>query len=190
MRAKRVVLTDTNAIVLLLRIAPKMFQDERFGCLLPEYAHQEFILKPEFKVRFPWRDQYKQFLHLGISISEAKKNPQFEPALKTISFMAETRPNRYGKSYGLSKKDQEILSVAVAFCFDLCTEDRNLALFASEEFGVQVFSALSIVNRWIQDKLIIWDNEKQALFSDWGNRKQPPKEVELFHVLTGYHYPI
>ena len=189
MRTKRVVLTDTNAIVLLLRIAPEMFRDERFGCVLPEYAYQEFILKPEFKVLFPWRERYKHFLQLGVSILEAQKHPQFPSALKAISVMSRMRPNRYGKCYGLSKKDQEILSVAVAFCYALCTEDRNLALFAREEFGIQVFSALSLINRWIKDKLITWDDEKQTLLSDWGDRKQPEKEVELFHTLTGYTYP-
>ena len=189
MRTKRVVITDTNAIILLLRIAPEMFQDARFGCVLPEYAYQEFIMKPEFKVLFPWRERYKRFLNLGVSILDAQKHPQFPSALKTISLMSRIRPNRYGKYYGLSKKDQEILSVAVAFGYDLCTEDRNLALFARDEFDVRVFSALSLINRWIQDKLITWDDEKQALLADWGDRKQPKKEVGIFQSLTGYTYP-
>lgn len=47
-----------------------MFQDERFGCLLPEYAYQEFIRKPEFKSQFPWREEYKKYLKKGISIAE------------------------------------------------------------------------------------------------------------------------
>jgi hypothetical protein len=166
-----------------------MFRDKRFGCILPEYAHQEFLLKPEFKVIFPWREQYRNYLYPEISIPEAKRNPQFESALNIITCLSRTRTNRYGHKYGLSKKDREILSIAVAFCFDLCTEDRNLALFASEEFNVQVLSALALINQWIQDKLITWDDEKQALLSDWGNRKQPPKEVKLFHDLTGYTYP-
>ena len=189
MRTRPVVLIDTNAIILLLRIAPNMFRDSQYDCVLPEYVYQEFMQKPEFKDLFPWRSEYKGYLHVGITNNAAYKHPQFASTLKTITCMARTNLNRNKERYGLSKKDQEILSVAVAFCLDLCTEDVNLALFAKNEFSVKVFSALSMINRWLQGGLIVWDDKKQQLLQEWNGRRQPKEEISTFQKLTGYSYP-
>ena len=184
MRSKRVVLTDTNALILLLRIAPEMFSDKRFGCIMPEYVYDEFIRNAEFKEKFPWRSQYKKYLMSEIPIAQAQKNIQFIHTLQTISLIVQTK-----KNYGLSKKDQEIVSVAIAFNFDFCTEDKNLSRFAQDEFGLKVFSALAMINMWLEDKLIKWNDNLHALLSEWNGRPQPRSQIRRFHDLTGYDYP-
>lgn len=181
MISEPVVITDTNAIILLLRIAPQMFQDKHYGCLLPEYAYDEFIKKPEFKELFPWRADYKKFLHLGISIATIRENKQFQPALDCVAFMPGNE--------GLSKKDQQIVSVAIAFNYALCTDDRALESFARKQFCVRTYSPLELINRWLQDGLFEWDDEKQNLLTDWNRRPQPPKQIKLFKELTGCSYP-
>jgi len=188
MRSKRVVLTDTNAVILLLRIAPEMFRDKRYNCVMPEYVYDEFVKKPEFKEKFPWRSQYKQFLKSEITIADACKHPQFKNTLNSVLHIAKARKNRENIKYGISKKDQEIVSVAIVFNFNFCCADKNLSWFAQDEFDVKVFSPLSMINMWLEDGLIRWDDELQSLLLEW-NRSQPKSQISRFHELTGYDYP-
>lgn len=190
MRSKRVVLTDTSALALLLRIAPAMFQDQRFNCAMPEFVYDEFIKKPEFKDRFPWRDKYKEYLRSSVTIAQAQKHSQYPNTLEYVSIIAEARLNRARKPYGLSKKDKEIVAVAIAYNYDFCCADKNLSWFAQDEFGVMCVSPLELVNRWLTDGLIVWSDALQALLVDWGGRSQPKQQIKRFHELTGYNYPV
>ena len=50
-----VVLQDTCAILMLLRIAPEMFTNPDFGCVTLASVQKEYVRKQEFKRKYPWR---------------------------------------------------------------------------------------------------------------------------------------
>lgn len=68
-----------------------MFKDDRYNCVMPQYAYDEFIKKAEFKEKFPWRSEYKQFLRSEITIASALKHPQFKSTLNFVSHIAEVK---------------------------------------------------------------------------------------------------
>lgn len=48
------ILCDTSSILLLLRIAPDMFRDERFQCKTILDVHDEIFRTSKFKTKYPW----------------------------------------------------------------------------------------------------------------------------------------
>jgi hypothetical protein len=51
---------------------------------------------------------------------------------------------------------------------------------------------LCLVNDWIDQKLIVWNDARQAVLDDWiaqNERPQPIGEIRRFEKLTGRTYP-
>jgi hypothetical protein len=49
-----VILCDTSSILMLLRIAPDMFTDERYECKAIRDVHDEIVQTTKFKTKYPW----------------------------------------------------------------------------------------------------------------------------------------
>jgi len=66
------ILCDTCSVLMLIRIAPDMFHDDRYGCVTIQEVFQELFRTQKFKTRYPWRTRYKSKIKaLGKSKVEA-----------------------------------------------------------------------------------------------------------------------
>ena len=59
-----VVLCDTSAILMLLRIAPDMFTDPRYGCVTIRQIYDEITRTPKFKSKYLWLHEKKAIFAL------------------------------------------------------------------------------------------------------------------------------
>lgn len=192
MQKRKIILTDTCALIMLIRIVPEMFHDPKYNCIMTEHVYNEFIKKPEFLYRFPWRSEYKKYLYSKHMEAMLEKNKDYSRALEYVKYAAKTAKNDKGRCYGLSKKDCEIVATSVCFCYDFCSGDRNLYEFAQNEFSIKTFSALELLNTWIDGGVLIWDDDKHKMLSMWKNenqRPQPEYQIERFKTLTMRTYP-
>lgn len=46
-----IILCDTSSVVMLLRIAPEMFEDKRYGCVTIKEVYNELFATQKFKSR-------------------------------------------------------------------------------------------------------------------------------------------
>ena len=53
------ILCDTCSVLMLIRIAPDMFCDDRYECVTIQEMIQEMFRTQKFKMRYPWRTKYK-----------------------------------------------------------------------------------------------------------------------------------
>ena len=53
------ILCDTCSVLMLIRIAPDMFTDERFDCVTVQEVCEEIFRTQRFKTKYPWRSDYK-----------------------------------------------------------------------------------------------------------------------------------
>jgi hypothetical protein len=56
------ILYDTSAILMLLRIVPDMFIDERFECVTLRCIHDELVQTTKFRTKYPWIRDFKKSL--------------------------------------------------------------------------------------------------------------------------------
>ena len=76
------ILCDTSSILLLIRIAPDMFIDERYECLTIYEVRDEIFRTPRFKSKYSWRIDFKNKIKVT-NIDETKKS-DFEVHLNLI----------------------------------------------------------------------------------------------------------
>jgi hypothetical protein len=53
-------------------------------------------------------------------------------------------------------------------------------------------SPLGIINRWMREGLIKWNEELHSYVADWKTNNepsQPQKQIRMFKKLTGLSYP-
>ena len=184
MRSKQVVLTDTCAVIMLLRIAPDMFQSPEYCCVMSYHIYDEFIKKKEFLEKYPWRPLFSKYLKSAIQLGDLKRDKGYYGVVNVVK--------QYQRNYGLSNKDCEIVAIALYKNFDFCSGDENLFTFAKNEFDLNTLSVLELVNDWIEGGLIIWNSQRHAVLNDWIKMKercQPRKQIERFERLTNWKYP-
>lgn len=185
------VLCDTSSVLMLLRIAPEMFTDPRYECVMTQTVYAEFVRTKKLKHKYPWRSAYKKCLK---SIGrEELENGGCQLKLEVIRRLNDSaiRPAT-GRRYDLSRADMEIAAATVALGSKITTGDKNLAAFLIDQFDTECVSPLGLVNLWLEGGLITWNNERQAVIDDWiGQREhtQPPQEIRRFERLTGRTYP-
>ncbi|WDN87463.1 hypothetical protein BuS5_00431 [Desulfosarcina sp. BuS5] len=76
------ILCDTCSVLMLIRVAPDMFCDDRYGCVTIQEVSQELFRTQKFKSRYPWRASYKSKIKpLGAS---RVKQGDYELHLQTI----------------------------------------------------------------------------------------------------------
>ncbi len=59
------------------------------------------------------------------------------------------------------------------------------------QFDVSNVSPLGLVNEWLDEGLIVWDQHMQMVIEDWekcGEMVQPIEEVGRYQTLTGKFY--
>ena len=102
------ILCDTCSVLMLIRIAPDMFRDDRYGCVAMQEVFQELFRTQKFKSRYPWRKSYKSKIRtLGAS---KVKQGNYELYLQTIKTLVSTGKTnkRTGHFFNLSPVDQKI----------------------------------------------------------------------------------
>lgn len=189
------ILCDTSSIMMLIRIAPDMFLDKRYRCFTINLMRHEFFRNPKFKNKYPWRNDFKAKIQ-GLPsnfTNNADVSRYFEAIrllIRNITINAKT-----GRPFDLSYVDQMFLACALVNGYKISTGDENLALFALQEFGDEFhgnISPLGIINRWIRERLIKWNEELHSYVTDWkinNEHPQPKKQIREFKKLTGLSYP-
>jgi hypothetical protein len=189
-----VILCDTSSILMLLRIAPDMFTDERYKCKTIRDVHDEIVQTTKFKTRYPWTREIKSKIRV-LSLTDEQK--QDETAFfETISTL-----NKYGtvnrkteRIFDLSHEDMRVISHALSLNYQITSGDRGLVEFAVQEFGDDFqgnISPLEIIIQWLESGLITWDTEKQGYLSAWAadnEHPQPSKAKKRFKELTNCTY--
>ncbi len=185
------ILCDTCSILMLIRIAPEMFHDDRYGCVTIIEVFHELFRTQKFKNQYPWRVKYKAKIRaLGASQINKGDFKLYLETVKSIMFTGKIN-NRTGYYFNLSHTDQVIAACSIAHNIKLATVDDDLADFLKQEFSGQTISPLGIINNWLEKKLIRWNDEMQKIIEDWeraNESPQPRKEIKRFEKITGYKY--
>ena len=85
-----ILLCDTCSVLMLIRIAPDMFLDDRFECVTIKKVCDEIIQTQKFKTKYPWRIKYKSKLKsLGSTI---EKDPLIQNRYKIIEAIMAKNP--------------------------------------------------------------------------------------------------
>jgi predicted nucleic acid-binding protein len=189
------ILCDTSSIMMLIRIAPDMFLDRRYQCVTLNLMRHEIFRNPKFKRKYPWRNDFKTKIQ-GLPsnfTNNADVNQYFEAInllIRNITINAKT-----GRPFDLSYVDQMFLACALANGYKISTGDKSLALFALQEFRDEFhgnISPLGIINGWMREGLIKWNEELHSYVAGWkitNEHPQPPKQIREFKKLTGLSYP-
>lgn len=186
-----VVVCDTCALIMLLRIAPGMFEDERYGCMTIHSVWEEFARNARIGREYPWRKELR---------SRVRSVPQGE--LETGAFLKrldivwrteqQKKNERTGRPFSLSWTDKRVAATCLTRHLELCTAEHNLEDFMRQEFESQNVSPLEIVNNWLEEGLIEWTQQRQDVIEEWverPERPQPKKQICRFEKLTGRQYP-
>jgi hypothetical protein len=189
------ILCDTSSIMMLVRIAPDMFLDSKYRCITLNLMRNEIFRNPKFKNKYPWRNDFKAKIQcLPSSVTDnADVNRYFEAISMLIRNI--TINTKTGRPFDLSYADQRFLACALANGYRISTGDENLTLFASQEFGDEFhgnISPLGIINRWMSEELIEWNDQLHSYVADWkinNEHPQPEKQMRKFKKLTGRSYP-
>jgi hypothetical protein len=189
------ILCDTSSILLLIRIAPEMFIDERYECCTLNEIHEELFKTQRFKQKYPWRSNYKN--KIKCLASQRVNDPDVRFYYDIIARLNETeRTSIYsGRIFSLSRIDMKLLACALAHGYKLSTGDQGIKDFAYQEF-FNIFeghvSALEMINLWLRKNLIEWNDELHEYVMDWSRQNehpQPKEQKKLFENLTGRKYP-
>lgn len=187
-----IVVNDTCAILMLVRICPDMFQDARFGCVMLQEAYVEYTRNARFKKQYPWREGYRGRLK-SLSRSELAEHG-YDRVLGYVSAAAvdavdPVTQKRYADE--LSPTDLKMVAASYSLDAELCSGDGALSRYAATDWELQVISPLALVNRWLSQKLLSWDDEKQRILADWVRleRPQSKRDIASFEHLTGCRYP-
>lgn len=194
-----IVLTDTCAVLMLIRVAPTMFKDSRYGCVTLLSVYDEIKQTAKFAKKYPWRSGYVCKLN-PILPGKLSTLPDYKQNQKIIDVILEKHRNKKGSPYGLSPVDQEV--VLAATCLPelypdqgevkICSTDRNLVEFAEREFEIPNIEPLSLLNTWIESELIVWDENKRNILFNWISDNEPTPShaaIQKFKSLTGEPFP-
>ena len=185
------ILCDTCSVLMLIRIAPEMFFDDRFECVTIREVIKELFQTQRFKTSYPWRKEYKSKIK-AMGTSEMKKG-DFQVCYDIIKNSIQTGKinKRTGRYFNLSRIDQTIAACSIAHNFKLTTVDKDLKDFIKQEFSGQTITPLGIINNWLEKGLIKWDEKMQMVIEDWdacNESPQPRRELKRFEKNTGYKY--
>ncbi len=188
-------LCDTTSLIMLIRVAPEMFIDERFQCCTIHQVRNEIIRISKFSKKYPWRKQYKDKIRClpnAFTTDESLKRyfAAINCLIRNVTINEET-----GKVFDLSFVDIVFLSYALANGFRITSGDQNLLDFPSQEFKGEFkgnISPLGILNGWIEKKLVKWSDEAHNYLADWkidNEHPQPERQIRKFKKLTHRNYP-
>jgi hypothetical protein len=185
------IICDTCSVLMLIRIAPDMFTDERFDCVTVQEVCEEIFRTQRFKTKYPWRTDYKDKIRPSNSLRNT--GDVFELHLDVVRRLVDAgrTSSRTGKAFGLSFVDKKIAAYVTAYDLEISSTDNSLIDFLEQEFDKKNKSPLAILNGWIRGGLITWNEEVRKIVEDWdknGEPVQPTKDKKDFLRLTGVRY--
>lgn len=185
------ILCDTCSVLMLIRIAPDMFIDQRFECVTVKEVCEEIFRTQKFKTKYPWRVDYKNRILSSTLLKD--KNDEYDRHLKVIEQIVDAGGTsvRTGRAFGLSFVDKKIAAYVTAYDLEISSTDDSLIDFLDQEFDKKNRSPLAILNSWIKKGLIRWNDEVQRIIQDWdecGEPRQPVSDKKDFLKLTGVKY--
>ncbi len=190
-----IILCDTSSVVMLLRIAPEMFEDQRYGCVTIKEVYNELFATQKFKSRYPWRTDYRDKIGpLTTSQMDGEEVSQYFSVIDELN-KAGTINRKSDRLFDLSHTDKRILAGALAHKFKITSGDRDLIQFAKQEFPSLFkgdISPMGIINMWLKNGLILWDDVKHEYLAEWDRQaepSQPIKAIGKFQHITRRRYP-
>ena len=134
------ILCDTCSVLMLIRIAPEMFCDDRFECTTVQEVIKELFQTQKFKTSYPWRKEYKSKIK-AMGTSEIDNN-DFQICLEAIKNIIQI-----GKINKRTERlTQHALEIMVKYrlnnqlltkgCADLILEDLDLMKKAHTQLGI------------------------------------------------------
>lgn len=181
---------------MVIRIAPDMLTDENYGCFTTQDVRKEFIRKQKFKDKYPWRQKFKDKIQC-IPNSEILNNSAVNQYVEAINLLIENNiiNNKTGRLFDLSPIDRRFIACTLSFGFRVSTGDGDIKDFVSQEFP-KIFkgsiSPLGMVNMWIRNGLIAWNDTLHEYVADWkinGEDPQPRHQKRVYKKQTGFKYP-
>ncbi len=185
------ILCDTCCVLLLIRIVPRMFIDEKFKCLAIREVREEIFQTQRFKSRYPWRNDFRDSIGCEIPSQAVRKKADMYFSVIDKKIESGTINNRNGRFFDLSYKDKRIVAYALATDSLLATNDYDMRDFVHQEFDSLSLSSLGLVNKWIKEGALTWYPEYQKIIEDWNicnEPKQPIEDVEEFQRLSKFDY--
>lgn len=187
------VLCDTSSIVMLFPIAPEMFVDSNYGCLLIKEIHDELIQTQKFGTKYPWIKTCRPKLKTTVlSREEKKKEELFFLACSQLCKDCVNLTNN--RMFDLSREDRKVISHTLALGVQVSTCDGSLRGFMGQEFFEDYkgnLSALEVLVSWIEAGLVTWSQDKQRFLEAWRVNEepaQPRRAIRKFRALTGFEY--
>jgi hypothetical protein len=177
---------------MLLRIAPTMFTDARFACVTISPVVEEIVRSKKLKDRYPWRNEFRQ--HLRPQLRGQVETADYRIVRSTVAKLAANlrNPRNHDRPFHLSPEDVDVVAAAITHGWQVTTVDGELVAFLSLQYGLGALEPLHLVNEWLQDGLIVWDDGKHVVVEDWMRQNEKPQsapEIRRFEKLTGRTYP-
>lgn len=177
---------------MLLRIAPEMFKNPAYGCMTLASVQKEYVRKQEFKYKYPWRGELSH--HVTAFSDYQLKQKGFEKRRQQVRAMCQAIENprtSHAYEFDLSAVDKDIAAALLALKAELCTGDTNLAIFVEEQLEITCYSPLAILNLWLEQDLVAWSEDMQAVLTEWVSQEkpQPADDIKRFEELTARKYP-
>lgn len=180
---------------MLLRIVPDMLTNERYECVTIKPVYDEFVRTSKFKNKYPWRSDYRTKINF-LPASRLETN-EFKSYFSIISQL-----NDYGlknkktkRLFDLSSVDRKIIACALTYEYTISSGDKDLIDFCRQEF-CDIFkgsiSSLELINLWLSQGFIEWNDVKQGYMSEWNSNNEHPQPIEAikyFEALTNTKYP-
>jgi len=185
------ILCDTCCVLLLIRIAPDMFIDERYNCFTVQEVREEIFQTQRFKSKYPWRNNFKRELTPKQFESEIVTSASlcFDVISKKIE--SGTLNERNNRFFDLGYKDKKIVAYALASKSTLATNDNDMRDFIEQEFDGSCISSLELLNQWLRYELFEWNSELHAILDNWNQNDepvQPTEDIVEFERLTKFKY--
>ena len=189
------ILCDTSVVLMLVRIAPDMFLDPHFECSTIRLVREEIFRTQKFKTKYAWRTEFKSHIRcLAGEVSENEGVQRCFDAIHVLTLHGAVNEET-GREFSLSHVDKMFLSCALANGYKISTGEKEMKLFAEQEFAKTFkgwISPLGIVNLWISKGLITWDDTLHYFLREWerdNEHPQPKRQKTIFKKLTGRKYP-
>lgn len=130
-----VILCDTCSILMLIRIAPKMFSEPEYKAFTIPNVAKEFTGTQKFKSKYPWRSEYRAYVIPATS--NAMQDDEYILLLKLVKQMIENGVvnEKTDRLFDLSAVDKEVVSYALSKGHAISTGDQDIIDFAAQEFS-------------------------------------------------------
>lgn len=168
-----------------------MFTDGRFDCVTVQEVCEEIFRTQRFKTKYPWRSNYKDRIRPSNILKGI--GDDFELHLDVVRQLVDAGgvSSKTGRAFGLSFVDKKIAAYVTAYELEISSTDNSLIDFLEQEFDKKNRSPLAILNGWIKEGLVQWNEDIQRIIEDWdknGEPVQPVKDKKDFLKLTRVRY--